>query len=110
MIPISTMYDDGICDIVRITNTAAAGDKPNYENEVIARHAFTYLHIGVTRHYESMKAGQSISWLIECYQDTDITTNDRAIIDRKSYRILRIEHTFNKDGIRVTRLTLGVDE
>lgn len=106
----ATTYDDGIVEIVRIVeNIAAPGDRPRKGEETIARMAFVYQHIGVTRHYESLKAGETISAIIEMYQNTDISANDRAIINGKRYKIQRTEHGFNRDGIRITTLTLGED-
>ena len=106
----ATTYDDGIVDILRIVdNIANPGDMPKKGEETIARMAFVYQHIGVTRHYESLKAGETISAIIEMYQNTNISANDRAVISGKRYEIMRVEHGFNRDGIRVTTLTLGED-
>ena len=105
----ATTFDDGIVQVARLQNTAAPGDRPRREYTVIAEMAFSYLHVGVTRHYESMRAGENILYLIEMYQLPEVKVNDVAIIDRTRYRIQRVTHTFNSDGIRVTQLTLGDD-
>ena len=106
----ATTYDDGIVEIVRIVeNIAAPGDRPRKGEETIARMAFVYQHLGVTRYYESLRVGERIAAVIEMYQNTDISANDRAIINGKRYKIQRTEHGFNRDGIRVTTLTLGED-
>ena len=68
---------------------------------------FSYEVIGVTKFYEAKKAQDRLDESVSIYRDRSITYNDIVVLeDGTQYQISQIQHTFDDNGIQITKLTL----
>lgn len=101
------MFDDGILKICKVENIARSGMKPVEGLELKSEHYFEFETIGLTRHYEAKRANTKISNVVKIWQDRNIVCEDVCILeDEQQYRCELVQHTFNEDGLPITRITL----
>jgi hypothetical protein len=100
------MFDDGTCNIYKISNTAEAGNMPKQELVYFASHWYEEKTIGVTRFYAALKGEVKLDILIRIWQDKEIESSHICIIDEVQFRIAQVQHTKNEDGLDVTDLSL----
>ena len=101
--------DDGILKIYKTENTAAPGAfpalqlvEPWNDNE----YDFGFLTIGNARYYQAAGADSQIDDLVRVWQDRRILGGFYAEFGGMMFRIDRVQHHDDEDGLPVTDLTL----
>lgn len=113
--------DDGILQVYKLINTAAPGDMPKDELEVLTldkeplEWQFENRVIGYNRQYVAMGVGERVDMLIRIWRADQIRIGMIAILTEydgqenplgDQYRISNVQHLTNEDGLKVTDLTL----
>lgn len=80
-------FNDGICDIYSVENSAARGDRP--VEKLIEKYHLRYrAHIvGMSRFYEALQAQVRITNAVEVPLREDVNPQDVAVINGRQYRI-----------------------
>lgn len=82
-------FNDGICDIYSVENSAAPGDRP-VEKLIEKYHLRYQAHIvGMSRYFEGLQANVKISNAVVCPLRADVNPQDVAIINGRQYRIVQ---------------------
>ena len=105
------MFDDGGCNIYQLTDLSAPGDMPIEGLALYAPFLFEERKIGMTRNYLAMQDNNKIDRLIRIWQDRAIVPDNVCVINDGvdvdvQYRIARVEHLVDNDGLKITDLTL----
>lgn len=108
------MMDAGIVTICTLVNQAEAGDMPKDVLVLGDRYQFDERVVGYGRQYEAMGVNERIDMLIRIWRApvrigmyavlTDYEYQENANGDQ--YRISNVQQTTDKDGLKVTDLTL----
>ena len=101
-------FDDGLLKIYNVSNVANNGEIPKKGLSLRETAYFQELNVGVTRHYEAIKAGAQIDLMVAVYYDVDVITDNIVIVNDEDgqYRVSRIENDFDQEGIKIKKLTL----
>ena len=101
--------DSGILEIYDTQNTAEAGAMPALQlvtpyqdNE----YDFGYLNVSNQRYYAAAGADRQIDDLVRVWQDRRILPGFYCVIEDDQYRIDRVQHHNDEDGLPVSDLTL----
>lgn len=113
------MFDGGAVKIYRVSEICEPGGVPvEGLYTLFAEFHFEERSIGMTRNYMAMQSNAKIDRLIRIWQDRYIkpdficTINDGidnvvdGVVVDAQYRIARVEHLDNGDGLKITDLTL----
>lgn len=105
-------FDDGIVKIYRVTNGSQNGEIPRKVLTLKDEAYYQEISIGVTRHYEAVRAGVQISALIGVWDETDVKTNDIVVLNDEDiqYRVERVEPDYDKKNLRIKKATLVTNE
>lgn len=105
-------FDDGIAKIYSVTNGNQNGEIPRKVLTLKDEAYYNEASVGVTRHYEAIRAGVKISALIVVWDEVDIKTNDIVILNDEDvqYRVERVEPEWNKKNLRIKKATLVTNE
>jgi hypothetical protein len=85
-------FNDGICRICRLENTAEPGLKP--VKELVTKHdrvPYEKRKVGVTRFYTAMQENVEIEALLRVPGQFAISTQDYCIIDGRQYGIHQVQ-------------------
>ena len=97
-------FDDGI---LKIYERVLVQDKGFMPVSKLRLKSFSYEVIGVTKFYEAKKAQDRLDESVSIYRDRSITYTDVVVLeDGTQYQISQIQHTFDDNGIQITKLTL----
>lgn len=100
-------FDDGILKIYRLENTAQKGDMPSEQLIYISSHYFGYGQLGIKRYYIALSNKQQIECVVNIHFDNEIKVYDIVEDETNSFfRIAMIQHDFDDDGLRYTKLSL----
>lgn len=100
-------FDDGILKIYKIENVSPKGDMPNEKLIYKSSSYFEYDDLGITRYYTALAHNQMIESVVKIQYDRDIKALDIAEMeDGLLYRIVMVQHPYDDDGLRYTRLSL----
>lgn len=100
-------FDDGVVRIYNVENTAEPGNKPKEALVYKASFYFAYDELGIQRHYTALKANELIESVICTHQDRSVKIYDIAVMeDGDQFRIVMLQPTTDKDGIRINKLSL----
>lgn len=102
-------FDDGIIGIYERINTAGKGELPKPALRLKSRHYFSYETLGYNRYYEAKKIQDEISDVIDIERNRNISNQDIVVMedDQSQYQISMVQHAFDDDGIKITRITLS---
>lgn len=106
------MFDGGRVKIYQISEICEPGDMPvEGVYTLFAEFDFEERSIGMTRNYMAKQSNEQIDRLIRVWQDRYILPGyickiDDGVDSSVQYRIARVEHLDNSDGLKVTDLTL----
>lgn len=84
-------FNDGICDVYRVGNSAEAGDRPVEKLRHKYRLRFHWHVVGLQRYYEAKQAQVTITKAIDVPLLEDVNPQDVVIISDKQYRIEQIQ-------------------
>ena len=97
-------FDDGI---LKIYERVLVQDKGFMPVSKLRLKSSYYEVIGVTKFYEAKKAQDRLDESVSIYRDRSITYTDVVVLeDGTQYQISQIQHTFDDNGIQITKLTL----
>lgn len=82
-------FNDGICGIYSIENTAAPGDRPTEHLIEKYKLRFRWHTVGMSRYYEAMQAQVNITNAVDVPLRVDVNPQDVAVIDGRQYRIMQ---------------------
>lgn len=100
-------FDDGILKIYERVLVQDKGFMPVSKLHLKSSYYFSYEVIGVTKFYEAKKAQDRLDESVSIYRDRSITYTDVVVLeDGTQYQISQIQHTFDDNGIQITKLTL----
>lgn len=101
-------FDDGVVKIYKITNIAAAGQKPKEVLGEYQEHSFGYGTVGVQRYYTALQAHQLIEDVISIPDWYYIDPEKEIAVkeDESQYRIRQVQRTYDDEGLQITRLSL----
>lgn len=104
-------FDDGILEIYKTSNAAAAGSKPVIILELKDKYYFGYDELGVTRYYQAMQVNQKIDCVVSVPGWNDIKVEDICVLESgQQFTVKMVQPTTDENGLRIMRLTLeGVD-
>lgn len=109
------MMDAGTVTICTLDNVAGKGDKPVFKLNAGEAHFFEERMVGYGRQYEAKGVNERVDMLIRIWRDPSIRIGMYAILtdyegqeneDGDQYRIDNVQQTLDKDGLKVTDLTL----
>lgn len=66
--------------------------------------------VGAARYYAAAKAGVRIDRVVRIWREPSITVRDVCKVDGSYYRIQKVTHTTDEDGLLVTDLDLEDDD
>lgn len=100
-------FDDGILKIYERVLVQDKGFMPVSKLHLKSSYYFSYEVIGVTKFYEAKKTQDRLDESVSIYRDRSITYTDVVVLeDGTQYQISQIQHTFDDNGIQITKLTL----
>lgn len=100
-------FDDGILTIYDVSNSAAAGKKPEYALKEKARYYYGYERLGITRYYQALQADQKIECVVAIPGWEDVKTTDICALEGGvQYRIAMVQPDHDEDGLRIMKLSL----
>lgn len=100
-------YDDGILGLYDAVNVAEPGCMPVYEDRKRDDFYFHFETVGYQRYYTAMKADRRIEHVVDIPEWIMIEPESTVVLeDDKRYRIQFAQHTYDDDGLKMTRLTL----
>jgi len=106
------LFNNGKIKIYQVSEVSEPGGMPvEGIYELFAHFNFEERKIGITRRHMAMQDNQKIDRLIRIWQDRYIevdficTINDGFNADAQ-YRIAKVDHFRNDDGLKLTDLTL----
>lgn len=101
--------DSGTLKIYDTRNTAGAGAMPAMQ--LVApwldnEYDFGYLSISNSRYYAAAGVDRQMDDLVRVWQDRNILPGFYCVIEGAQYRIDRVQHHDDEDGLPVSDLTL----
>lgn len=100
-------FDDGILKIYRVVNQAEPGKKPEKKSVWKDSYYFGYGELGFARVYKAMQAKQQVDMVVNVPDWGDIKPLDICVMeDGQQYRIGLVQPTRDKNGLRITKLSL----
>lgn len=100
-------YDDGILRICRTINVAAPGEKPVTQLKEKDKFYYGYDTLGFQRYYTAKQAQEKIECVVNIPGWNDIESTDICVLENeKQYRLSLIQPTLDKDGLKMTKLSL----
>lgn len=100
------LHDAGMVEIFCVKRNEQAPPPAPVSLLKVAEQAFGELTVGVTRFYSAAAASMQVDRFIEIWRDDSITTRHICRLGESWYSIQKVDHTADKDGLLVTRLTL----
>ena len=86
-------FNDGVCKIYKVENTALPGDMP--KEGLISQNSLRYHErtVGITRKYAALQSNKEVSFVIRCPEVRTVETDYIAVlVDEKQYRISWIQY------------------
>ncbi len=99
-------FNDGVVTFYLVSNTAAAGSKPN--ETLTYKQSLRYMErtVGITRYYAAKQANVRVDYVLRCQKRRDISTQNIAVPnDGKQYRIIQVQYP-EVSGLPVMDITL----
>lgn len=100
-------YDDGIITVCNLTDQAEPGDMPKQVLVLYKRFYFQDVMVSFSRQYAAMGVNEQIDKLVRIWFDPSVRIGMYAIINDEQYRITNCQQLYNKDGLKVTDITLA---
>ena len=100
-------YDDGIITVCNLTDQADPGDMPKQVLVLYKRFYFQDIMVSFSRQYAAMGVNEQIDKLVRIWFDPSVRIGMYAIINDEQYRITNCQQLYNKDGLKVTDITLA---
>lgn len=82
-------FNDGICTIYSVENSAGDGDMPVEQLILKYKLRFRWHTVGMSRYYEAMQAQVKISNAVDVPLRVDVNAQDVAVINDRQYRIIQ---------------------
>ncbi len=109
-------FDDGIVGVYELTEVRVHGKMSINRLTEKERFYFGYETLGINRYYTALQAKQEIEAVISVPGWNEINANRHIAViadvdgninpDCDQYRIVMVQPTTDKDGLRITRLSL----
>ncbi len=89
-----------------VSNTAAAGSKPNETLTYKQSLRYEERTVGITRYYAAKQANARVDYVLRCQKRREISTQNIAVPnDGKQYKIIQVQYP-EVHGLPVMDLTL----
>lgn len=99
-------FDDGIIAVCNLMDQAEPGDMPKPALVLYKRFYFQDILVTFSRQYAAMGVNEQIDKLVRIWQDQTIRIGMYAVINDEQFRITNCQQLYNKDGLKVTDITL----
>lgn len=99
-------FDDGILKIYSAENISDEGDLPLLELVYKSSSYFKFEDLGIQRYYTALSHNQLIDSVVAVHYDRNIKVFDIIVIDGVQFKIDMVQHPFDEDGLRYTKLSL----
>lgn len=100
-------YDDGILSICEQVEVSRNTVKPETKLRERSRFYFAFGVVGIERYYTALRANVRIDAVVSIPGWETIDSRDIVILeDGTQYRLAQVQPTLDKDGLRMTRLSI----